>query len=1306
MSSTGQIVGTIAGAVIGAFIPGGYVMLGASIGGMIGGAIDPPDGPNITGPRLSDTSQQTATYGAAIPRTAASCAVSGNVFWIENNSLKEVTATESAGGKGGGGAEITNYSYFGTFALGLAKCRPGERKALGRIWIGGQLFYDPTSTGIESALASTGSTQYFTFYSGADDQLPDERMQATLGVDVVPGYRGLCYLVFKDLPLADYMNTIVGTRIKVELFDASGINHNQALGAWPITGNYLDSTPTIRLVDDKLLVSKIGMSSPNNDLVEIVNYQSLIGSGEMTLTSRSPLPSYPDVFFGSHMTLHVIQSDESICMMARYLNTNSQYLGFNSGGDLVIDTGSISSAVLPYSLMFCALDRGEVFLCSDTASSRVYKVSGGLHDFNGPGAHATVTSSDILAYPRQFGVSENFVFCVMTSGSTTSCTVIKLNRIDMTTAATYTQPVAAQQAKINVISDRVFYTCGTVDSNSAPIQKWVDGVVVDMDYALQLNDGWDSNNYERLISSGDQMHYVINGYSGGQLTTAVFGSTSGTTTTLGQIVSDECLGSNLLSLSDIDTSALTQEVRGYKVSSIGAIRAAIEPLQGCWPFDIVQSGYVIKFIPRGGSSLATINETELDARAGGGAQGVRMTKSREMSLQIPRRVEVTYIDAAREYEIGPAGSAERLNTDSVNVTAIEMPVVLTANEAQGKAETLLYLYWLERYDLSLVLPPTHTNLEPADVVTIALTGETLIVRLTNINYLPDGRLEATAKLASSTIYSPNEYGQTGLSTGQVLTLDGSTGIIPLDIPCILDEMNTTGCPLAIYGERSGWPGGTAVRSFDSGQTWSSVASVLPPTVTVSTSVNALPSGRTDIIDTANLLVLQPMLNSLSSVTELQMLAGANHFAVGADGRWEIIGAKTCTQQGDGTWILANLLRGRFGTEWATGLHQALDYVVLLDPVKIPLVTMSIDRLFSPGKYRGVTNGASIDSARDVDFTYNGVNFECLSPVYVNGGIDAATKDWTVTWLRRTRVGGEWKDYVDAPLSEAAELYDAEIWDSTFTNLKRTFSGLTSATFTWTSAQQITDFSYEQQTIRVRIYPISDKVGRGYPAQATLTRSLYVAPDPYWSNVSCLLHGDGSDGTNNFVDQTGKTVSIIGGTPTHETSAFKWSGSSIYFNGTGGISVARQAAFGFPGDASIEFWINPDSNSISSQVVYSSAANLSQKSIGLRIYRVTDTTWTPSLLLYPATLDGTSACIVSGTWQFFQIIRSGNSVYFYRNGTSVGTFTYTAGDTYDTYCSIGSATDGGVQFKGYIDDFRITKGVVRSTTTPTAAFPDA
>lgn len=90
MSSTGQIIGTVVGAIVGFFVPVVGVALGAAIGGAIGSAIDPPSGPKIEGPRLSDLKQQTSSYGQVIPRVYGTMAIHGNVFWIKGNKLDEV----------------------------------------------------------------------------------------------------------------------------------------------------------------------------------------------------------------------------------------------------------------------------------------------------------------------------------------------------------------------------------------------------------------------------------------------------------------------------------------------------------------------------------------------------------------------------------------------------------------------------------------------------------------------------------------------------------------------------------------------------------------------------------------------------------------------------------------------------------------------------------------------------------------------------------------------------------------------------------------------------------------------------------------------------------------------------------------------------------------------------------------------------------------------------------------------------------------------------------------------------------------
>lgn len=78
--------------------------------------------------------------------------------------------------------------------------------------------------------------------------------------------------------------------------------------------------------------------------------------------------------------------------------------------------------------------------------------------------------------------------------------------------------------------------------------------------------------------------------------------------------------------------------------------------------------------------------------------------------------------------------------------------MLTATEAAGKAEVLLYLYWLERYDLAVALPPTYNPIEPGDVVTLVTPEGNVTLRLTAVNYTSDGRLECQAKVSVQPIH--------------------------------------------------------------------------------------------------------------------------------------------------------------------------------------------------------------------------------------------------------------------------------------------------------------------------------------------------------------------------------------------------------------------------------------------------------------------------------------------------------------------------------------------------------------------------
>jgi hypothetical protein len=253
--------------------------------------------------------------------------------------------------------------------------------------------------------------------------------------------------------------------------------------------------------------------------------------------------------------------------------------------------------------------------------------------------------------------------------------------------------------------------------------------------------GSSSPNWIKMVWNGANRILPIKEFSNHKYSIGVTVVTPGSagTVTLGEIVYAESMLSELIVDADVDVTTLTPLVTGYRVSSVGAIRGAIEQLQAAWPFDVVQHGYGIRYVLRStATSIATIPASDLDARSDGSAPGVQITISREMDSQLHRRVTVQHLDYDREYNVGTQ-YAERLNTSAINATVLDLPIVLTSTEAAGKAEVLLYLYWLERYDVAVNLPPTYNHLEPGDVVTLVTPEGNVSLRLTAVTYTSDGQ---------------------------------------------------------------------------------------------------------------------------------------------------------------------------------------------------------------------------------------------------------------------------------------------------------------------------------------------------------------------------------------------------------------------------------------------------------------------------------------------------------------------------------------------------------------------------------------
>lgn len=1086
MSSVGQVVGGIVGGTVG-FMLGGpagaaWALRGAQMGIMVGGLIDPPKGPEINGPRLDDLSVQTSTYGAVIPRGYGTFPVVGNVFWLQGDRITEVRTEESAGGKGGPEQTINTWSYYATFAVGLCQ---GPIDGVRRIWIANQLWYDAGAGDLASIMASNDAAAGFTLYHGTDTQAADPLMQADKGVANVPAHRGLAYIVFDALPLEKYGNSLMGAQIKVEVVKDGALSYilqqegSASTGILPnaiaisnnhaFVVNYSSATLTVYNIatHEPIQVGSVAALTTPTCVAVSGRYAYMVGGANTFRVFDVVDPQHPVLY----ATTTTSGFEDWIVVRGSYAYVSSQsddQLRTYNIHDLdnielfdVTTTGADPRRI--------TLDNGHIYVVCDN-SDEIY-----IYDVEGFKPVLTSTFSTDTS-PRDIAIDDGYAY-VVCSGSNT------MQVFDVSDP--FSVPAAV----------------GSVSCAVAPISVSVNNgyayVVTRNNSQLQVFDVHDPSapSLVGLIVIGTQpahcefhdgMLYVV--ADNATIRSYLFADNRivESTVPLSTIVQAECLETKLLTAGDLDVTDLALDnVRGYRVGQIGAIRSAIDPLRAAWPFDVVQHGYQIRFVRRGNASVATIDAGLLDAREAGAQPGVQITDVREMDLVLPREVWVKYLDVTREYDLNQQ-PASRINTDAVNQRTLDLPIVFNADEAKQTADMLLYLYWLERYDVAFVLPPDYSELEPADVITITSDDATYELRLTSANTLPDGRIECRAKYNAAAIYIQTSSGEEGQATGAVLSLTGPSLGLLLDIPLMRDADDTPGFPVAMCGYFSGWPGGLLYRSDDAGQTWQDLAAFGAPGAVVGYATGTLSSHGGTLLDKSSTLAVKLYSGSLSSVTEAQMFAGQNWFAYGAHGRWEIIAAQTCALQIDGSYILSDFMRGQHGTEWATGLHATNDYLVKLDASALGFLNVNASSIGSERLYRAITSGKALASASDQPFTYAGVNLECLSPVNLTGNRHPSTNDWTLAWTRRSRFV-EWRDYVDARLGETGESYEIDIYaDGTYATLKRTLTA-TTPTVAYTSAQQVTDFGSNQATLYVKVYQLSATVGRGYPLTTSITR---------------------------------------------------------------------------------------------------------------------------------------------------------------------------------------------------------------------------
>jgi hypothetical protein len=279
---------------------------------------------------------------------------------------------------------------------------------------------------------------------------------------------------------------------------------------------------------------------------------------------------------------------------------------------------------------------------------------------------------------------------------------------------------------------------------------------------------------------------------------------------------------------------------------------------------------------------------------------------------------VRFLDASRDYLVAGV-SARRLDRADGGVESIDAPLVLEAEAAEALAQSVLYDRRAAAESLSVELGPAQLALEPGDRV--LLDDRTDAFEIVRIEDAETRRVELRRARAPS----PPLAGGVDPGPPRAPLLAPTPAVAILDVPPLPGAEEDDRPLVAVFA--TPWLGPHEVYA---GLESSRRARVERAAI-MGELVWPLWPGPVNRWDEGNRFRVAIYGAALQSVTREAVLAGANVFAIEADGEWEIVQARECVLVAPGEYEFAGLLRGQLGSAHAMRApHAAGARIVKLD----------------------------------------------------------------------------------------------------------------------------------------------------------------------------------------------------------------------------------------------------------------------------------------------------------------------------------------------------------------------------------------
>jgi len=1029
---SGNTIGGVLGGVIGFMVAGpAGVQYGFAIGSMVGGLLM-PDTVGLqdqSGPRLSDLKVTTSTYGSPMARVYGSYRIGGNIIWA--NNIKETKHVEEVEvGKGGSETyDVITYTYSIDMALALCE---GPIGAVKRIWADSVLIYDEANKKRKDDLS-------IKIYLGTSDQPVDWFLQGYKSNS--PAYRHTAYIVFNNFQLAKFGDRI--PNITAEVITVAeknfGVVHSFRL---PFISSRKQAVTNVRPINSKIHYVE---NYYNSDIYKYVAVEN-------------------GVFIPEGVDTGYVASNGNYSLISNIIIHENRYFGLEHRGTYVAIIDIPSGNAVAYYPTGIHIDAyayvdGDFYVYSRAdAGSGGYKTYSTISKLKGgdpslmvptPSYYPEWTIGDDPLINTMYVSRNNEIYTLQKNGNYSSnILVFNRNAALINTISTSEYPLFISddsQGRVRLSEENGFVYAYTWSGNptnnklyrySNTTQELITNLLYTSWYShygekFEVYDGiiyiWDNNlrtdaNGEFTLIRAQRDWY-----------------TDGSTTTLANILIDLFEDSNL---QDYDvTAAESIIVKGFVILQTSTARSSIAVLQSIYNFDLVEEDFQIIVKIRGEEYIKEINNV------------LSVNTIRKLDTELPQRVTVAYANHSLDYQIGTQ-STLRTDGNSDNNLKMEFPAVLSDTEAKQLSETLMYRSWSEKISIDFIIPMDPT-LKVSDVILLIHDNASYIVRVVTIILTTNKTMECTGLNEGSYVSEAIGSDTSAGFNDQELYIPTVTDLKVFNAPTLDNAVvSSYGLYTAANGYDDTWNGCEIFKSTDSGLNYSTLGVILNP-IGVGSAHSKLQPGPTTIWDLENTVTVYVHNYTLTDTTFEKLLMGETNNALIGN---EVIQYMYAQNNGNDTYTLSTLLRGRRGTEWAIDTHETYElFVNLTTEVQFAPSTINTIRHF-----KGVTFGTYLDDTETIAKLYDGTNLKPLSPSYVNS-IVVNDYDIELDWTRRSRyISGYFRS---PPLIDTPELYNIDVYF--FNTYKNTYQSSTS-TFTYTKLMQDDDNIVSDTIIEFRI----------------------------------------------------------------------------------------------------------------------------------------------------------------------------------------------------------------------------------------------